>query len=135
LKIFVQDLTVFKKKNFALNISRSEAMDCIPLRNPQVDEIRLETGEILLAYPASARSRFEKIILRLKGLDSTAVHLKKLQLDKLGTAVWELLNDKRSVRQIVRMFAQKYSLTPKEAEVSVSQFLRELGRRGLIGLR
>lgn len=135
LKIFVQGLTVFKQKKADIQITRSEAMDCIPVKNPQIDETRLETGELLLAYPAPVRSWFVKTLQRLKGIDDSAVHLKKLQLDKLGTAVWELLNDRRSVRQIIRMFAEKYSLHPKEAEVSVSQFLRELGRRGLIGLR
>jgi hypothetical protein len=58
-----------------------------------------------------------------------------LQLDALGTAVWELLDGRRSVQQIIERFADTYSLHAKEAEVSVSQFLRELGRRELIGLR
>jgi hypothetical protein len=60
---------------------------------------------------------------------------RKLQLDSLGSFVWELLDGKRTVRQIAETLAQEFQLHPKEAEVSVTQFLRSLGQRGLIGLR
>ena len=58
---------------------------------------------------------------------------KNLELDMLGSAVWALLDGNRSVKQVSREFAKKYSLQSKEAEISVSQFLRQLGKRGLIG--
>jgi hypothetical protein len=61
--------------------------------------------------------------------------MKKFQLDELGTAVWNLMDGKRSVRQLVKIFAGTHRLEPREAEVSVTQFIRELGRRGLIGMR
>jgi len=38
------------------------------------------------------------------------------------------------VRQLVERFAKTHQLEAREAEVSVAQFIRELGRRGLIGL-
>jgi hypothetical protein len=49
--------------------------------------------------------------------------------------VWNLMDGKRSVRQLVKIFAGTHRLEPREAEVSVTQFIRELGRRGLIGMR
>jgi hypothetical protein len=39
------------------------------------------------------------------------------------------------VRQLIDTFARTHQLEPREAEVAVTQFLRELGRRGLIGMR
>jgi hypothetical protein len=110
-------------------------MACIPVKGGHVQETRLETGEILLAYPDYKQSWFNRLFRRPGGPDKDTVRLKKLQLDTLGTAVWGLLDGRRSVQQIIERFADTYSLHPKEAEVSVSQFLRELGRRELIGLR
>jgi hypothetical protein len=60
---------------------------------------------------------------------------KKLQLDELGTAVWELIDGNQSVQQVIQRFAQKYQLPFREAAVAVTQFLRDLGKRGLIGLQ
>lgn len=60
---------------------------------------------------------------------------KKLQLDALGTEVWDLIDGRRSVRKIIQRFAETHRLHPREAEVSVTRFLRELGKRGLIGLQ
>lgn len=60
---------------------------------------------------------------------------RKLQLDELGTWVWNCLDGHHSVEQIISKFAHVHQLHPKEAEVSVTQFLRALGQRGLIGMR
>jgi hypothetical protein len=61
--------------------------------------------------------------------------LKKLHLDEMGTAVWDLMDGRRSVRRVIQGFATKYQLHLKEAEVAVTRFLRELGKRGLIGFK
>ena len=126
---------MFKKKPAAGNLDRAQALACIPVKGSHVQESRLESGEILLAYPDYRQPWFARMIRRVGQTDKNTVRIKKLQLDALGTSVWELLDGRRSVRHIMELFADKYRLHPKEAEVSVSQFLRELGRRELIGLR
>jgi len=126
---------VFRKKQAAVKLTRTQAMACIPVKGGHVQESRLESGEILLAYPDYKQPWFNRIIRRLGRPDDSKVRIKKLQLDTLGTSVWELIDGRRSVRQLIELFADTYRLHPKEAEVSVSQFLRELGRRELIGLR
>jgi hypothetical protein len=60
---------------------------------------------------------------------------KKLQLDVLGTSVWDLVDDKRSVGRMIQIFAETHRLENREAEVAVTRFIRELGNRGLLGLR
>jgi hypothetical protein len=69
------------------------------------------------------------------GGQEAQIQTKKLQLDELGTLVWNLIDGERSVQQVVKMFAATHRLETREAEVSVTQFIRELGRRGLIGMR
>ena len=127
-------MRVFKKKPKGPAISRSEALDRIPVKNRQVSENRLESGEIVISYPVTVRSFFSGLAKRFGGQE-VQTQIKKLQLDELGSFVWNLMDGKRSVRQLVQLFAQTHQLESREAEVSVTQFLRELGRRGLIGMR
>ena len=109
-------------------------MDRIPVKNRQISENRLETGEIVISYPVTMRSLFSGLAKRFGGQE-IQTQIKKLQLDELGTSVWNLIDGNRSVRQLVKMFAETHQLETREAEVSVTQFIRELGRRGLIGMR
>jgi hypothetical protein len=74
-------------------------------------------------------------VLKRLGVGADGRIEKKLQLDELGTQVWKLVDNRRTVREIVREFARSHQLMEKEAEVAVTRFLRELGKRGLIGLR
>jgi len=87
----------------------------------------------MLAYPQPVRPWLRKLANRLGG-DSERVYMKKLQLDQLGTEVWDCIDGKQTVRQIVSLFADRHRLPHKEAEVAVTQFLRDLGRRGIIGM-
>ena len=115
-------------------ITRSEALNSKPIKNVEVEEIRLDTGEVLLTYPVKVRPWASALIQRFGGA-SNRVQKKKLQLDVLGTTVWGLVDGDRSVRQVIQLFSDQHRLHPKEAEVSVTQFLRELGKRGIIGLK
>ena len=127
-------MRVFKKKPKGPSISRAEALNRIPVKNSQISEKRLEGGEIVIHYPITVRPLFAGLIKRFGGPE-VQTQTKKLQLDELGTAVWDLVDGKRSVRQLVNTFAGMHRLEPREAEVSVTQFVRELGRRGLIAMR
>jgi hypothetical protein len=44
------------------------------------------------------------------------------------------MDGERSVRRIVQIFAETHRLENKEAEVSVTSFIKQLGQRGLLGL-
>jgi hypothetical protein len=126
-------MRVFKKKSKEPVISRAEALERIPVKNIQITETRLETGEVVISYPVTMRPFFAGLVRRLGGPE-VQMQMKKLQLDELGTSVWDMVNGKSSVRQLVERFAKIHQLEAREAEVSVTQFIRELGRRGLIGL-
>lgn len=127
-------MRVFRKKRPGTEISRSEALNCIPVKNIQARESRGETGQVLLSYPVETRPWIAGWIRRFGGA-ADGVRLKKLQLDELGTEVWDLLDGKRTVGQVIQSFTAMQRLHPKEANVAVTIFLRELGKRGLIGLR
>jgi len=87
-----------------------------------------------LEYPLAVKPWIAALTKRLGG-PAARVYTKKLQLDALGTAVWDLVDGKRSVRRIIQIFAETHRLENKEAEVSVTSFIKQLGQRGLLGLR
>lgn len=127
-------MRLFKKKSKGPSISRAEALDRIPDKNVQISEERLDSGEVVIHYPVTMRPLFAGLVKRFGG-PGVQIQTKKLQLDALGTSVWALIDGKCSVRQLINSFATTHQLEPREAEVAVTQFLRELGRRGLIGMR
>jgi hypothetical protein len=117
-----------------IGLSRADALNCRPIKNDEIDEVVLENGELLLAYPIKVKPWVSALLRRL-GREGGQGAKKKLQLDALGTAVWNMLDGHRTVRQVAQVFSRTHQLYPKEAEVAVTQFIRELGRRGLIGLK
>jgi hypothetical protein len=127
-------MKVFRKKNREGHLSRAAALKCRPAKSLHITESRLETGEILLEYPLTVRPLIAAVAKRL-GKSREVVQTKKLQLDAMGTAVWDLVDGSRSIHRIVQIFAETHRLNNKEAEVSVTSFIRELGQRGLIGLQ
>lgn len=122
------------KRKERADISRKDAMRCIAIKNPEVIETRLDSGVIMISYPVKAKPWIAKLADRLaKNKNSTFI--KKLELDELGTKAWDMINGTRTVEDIINVFAEDLQLHKREAEASVTQFIRELGKRGLIGLK
>ncbi len=114
-------------------LPRQASLECIPVRNPEAEEEKNSDG-ILLRYPVEVKPWFQGIFRHVAGQESTIIE-RKLQLDALGSSVWEMINNRRSVREIAELFGQRHQLGRREAEMSVSAFIRELGRRGIVALR
>jgi len=127
-------MKIFSKTPSASDLTRRDALKYRPVKNIQVREEVLESGVMLLSYPVTMRPWLARLARRLGGPEEP-VRFRKLQLDELGTAVWHLLDGNRTVRQVIRVFAKAHQLHRREAETSVSQFLRTLGKRGIIGLK
>jgi len=121
------------KKESGGSLSREDALGCRPIKNPEVIETRLDSGVVLLRYPMRIRPWIKALACRL-GAGDPAPALRKLQLDILGTEVWNLMDGSRTVGDVIQVFARQYHLPYREAEMSVTLFIRHLGRRGLIGL-
>lgn len=115
-------------------LTRFESLGCIPVKNQHVREQRQESGALVILYPVTARPWIVKVSAWL-GAAAAPPRTGKLQLDGLGSTVWAMLDGRASIRAIAAEFAREQRLETREAEVAVTQFVRELGRRGLIGLR
>jgi hypothetical protein len=126
-------MEVFKKKSRVPQMSRMEALAYKPVKSLHITEVRLDSGEVLIEYPLAVRPWIAAVAKRLGG-PQARVQTKKLQLDTMGTSVWDLVDGKRSVGRIIQIFAANHRLENREAEISVTRFIRELGQRGLLGL-
>ena len=115
------------------HISRGYALNCVPVRNPQIVEQANENGEICLTYQVQIRPWFQNIVQKITGKPDDIIQ-RKLQLDTLGTTVWAMINDQRKAREIIDDFQKAHQLNRREAEISVTTVLKELGKRGLIVL-
>ena len=127
-------MKVFREKPARSRMTRDEALTYKPSKNQHISETRLETGEVIIEYPVTVRPLIAAVVRRL-GKTRNLTQTRKLQLDALGTSVWDLIDGKHTVRRMINIFAETHRLEKREAEVSVTQFIRELGRRGLLGLR
>ena len=128
-------MKVFKEKPVTSRATREGALAYKPVKSQKISETRLETGEVVIEYPLTARPLIAAVARRLGKSEDLLVQTKKLQLDALGTSVWDLIDGKRSVGSMIQTFAETHRLENREAEVSITQFIRELGKRGLLGLR
>ncbi len=93
----------------------------------------MDSDTTILEYPLPMKPFFRSIFERFQ--NSNEFPTKKLQLDEMGTSVWNRINGEDSTQTIISHFADHYGITPHEAEKSVTTFLVELGKRGLIGMR
>ncbi len=107
---------------------------CIPEKNTTVKENFLDSGDLILTYQAMYKPFFLRI-KKIVGQNPKKTFTRKIQLDGLGVDVWSLLDGEKNVKTIIKEFAVRHTLNYKEAEISVTLFLRSLGEKGLIGIK
>lgn len=103
------------------------------MRNPECEEDQQAKG-MLLRYPVQAKPWLRKIFKTATSREPE-IMIRKLQLDSMGSNVWQMIDGKKSVEQISLTFQKQHKLNPREAEISVSEFVQQLGRRGLVALK
>lgn len=105
-----------------------------PARNVLVREETLPNGVLRLSYLTSVKPWFATLAKRVGAWDGKP-QARKLELDELGAFCWNLVDGERTVRELAQAMAGRYQLPRREAELAVAAFLRELGKRGIIGVR
>ena len=124
----------FKKSPPLPTIPRAEALNMVPVRNTEVQESSIADGLIQLAYPLAIKPWFGRMAEKV-GLWDKRPMIKEIELDEMGTFVWKLIDGEHSVRQIAEAFVSHYEVQPREAELSVTAFIKTIGQRGIIGLK
>lgn len=100
-----------------------------PVRNTLLEWETGADGKVVITIP-----RRQDWVARLASMAFVVPKTRQLILDdEVGSTVWEICDGEHTISSIVEHLCKKYKLTRKEAEVSVTEFLRQLGRRRLVG--
>ena len=59
---------------------------------------------------------------------------KTFELDEIGLLVWNACDGRTSVKRLIGAVADRYKVSPREAEVSTFAFLQMLVKKNLVGL-
>ena len=132
-----------KKKPKAPPLRRSDFLRLKPIRNPMVKWEKNEKGEIKIIIPLKKikeiREKVESGKRRKRKKPGLFSKLfpepkeKRIQLDEIGSVVWELCDGNRTVKDIIDYLYEKYKLLPRESEISLNTYLNSLVKRGLMG--
>jgi Coenzyme PQQ synthesis protein D (PqqD) len=110
-------------------VDRATALAAKPIHLAEGEQQLRDDGGINLTVPF-ARSTTAGRFFRLPVGAS-----KTFELDAVGTLVWQLIDGKTSVQQIIRKVGKRYNLSLREAEVSTLAFLQTLTQKGLVGMQ
>ncbi len=115
-------------------MTREQALACTPVQNNVISWEENGSGNVQIEYVLLLKPFFHSIFKRFSN-ESSNVPTRKIQLDELGSDVWKMIDGKRTTSEIIIEFSSLQNISTQESEQSVTTFFRELGKRGLIGLR
>lgn len=115
-----------KKSQSASDRRRSLAAK--PLRNSRV-KWKEEEGLVVLTMPMK-----KTLGTRIGTRMFQAPPERNLELDVVGSEIWVQCDGTNRTLDLIEYMRSRYQFSHKEAMLSVTEYLRQLGRRGLIGL-
>jgi hypothetical protein len=115
-----------KKKQMPL--SRDEAFEARPVRNPSLKWRMNDEGVVEVIVP-----RRKDAFGRLMGFLFFVPENRPITLDEVGTRVWDMCDGEHTVEEIVNTLSDEYKLQRREVEVSLTEYLRTLGKKGMVG--
>lgn len=124
--------TLFSRKGASAQSEQPtwrEMLQLRPIRNPNLEWTE-EEGRVVLLLIRGTKKNWKARLLRVF---VPIPEKRRIALDAIGTDVWKMIDGENQLGQIAQKLARKYKLSPREAELSLQQFFKELGRRGYIG--
>ncbi|MDH7569797.1 MAG: PqqD family protein [Armatimonadota bacterium] len=117
------------KRKAKPQFTREQILRSRPLRNALLQWEVNDEGKVVITIP-----RRRDWVARIANVFFAIPPHRQLVLDdEVGSSVWVICDGEHTISGIVDHLCRTYKLTPKEAEVSVTEFLRQLGRRRLVG--
>ena len=110
------------------NIGREYVLESIPVRNTAIKWELDDKDEVSIVIPQK-----DKLWVRITSKIFMLPDKRVVVLDDVGSFVWMLCDGKTSIEHIVRRLCNKYNLTRKESELSLLTYMRQLGKKGIVG--
>ena len=116
-----------KKPQFQMTLD--QCLLAAVVRNPQAQEKDLPEGRIELSLPYR-----KPWVVRIFSRKDRKIFLRRFELDEMGADLWHLIDDKRTVADLVEHLTRTRSLDPQQARESMISYVHMLMTRGLVGL-
>jgi hypothetical protein len=114
-------MPLFKKKE-PPKVSPERLFKSTPVVNPEVKYEEDEDGVVTILVPVRTSS------------SGQATRTAKIKLDIIGSKVWKRIDGKTSLNEIAQWMKKEFMITEREAEVSLSMFLKSLVEKRLVAL-
>ncbi len=121
-------LVSLKLKKDEPALTREQAMQAWPVRNPALKVHVADDDLVTIELP-----RRKDWMGGVLGFMFSVPEAKPVQLDEVGSLVWSLCDGENTVNDIVAALVDEYKLNRREVEVSLTQYLQTLAKRGMIG--
>jgi len=108
-------------------VSREQAFQARPVRNPEL-KWRVNDEECIEVVIPRRRDRMGRIMGWLFAVPES----RPVALDEVGTHIWGLCDGEHTVGDLMDALCEEYNLGRREVEVSLTEYLRMLGKRGMI---
>ena len=118
-----------KAKAEAQRQAALQLLSSVPHQNTAAEVVRTDDG-VVVSVPVS---RPGWLIPPISWILPWSGY-RRVALDAPGSAVLRLCDGQRNVEQIIETFAQEHKLGFREGQLAVSEFLRQLLRRGIIAI-
>ena len=116
-------------------VSRNQVLGAQPVRNPAVSwerKVWREDGPSVVLLRVPRRSgRWSDFVARMFQIPD----FKKVELDEMGSDVWEMCDGKADVDAITRVICDRFHLNRRQGESSVTAYMRMLAERRFLALR
>ena len=109
-------------------VTPEQVLGSRPMRNPNLTAEELPDGGLRIVGQRSGRWT-----IRLLSALFPIPKERRIELDSVGKQVWELCDGEHTLRDMIEVFRKRHKLTYTEAEWSLRNYLRDLGKRGLVG--
>lgn len=109
-------------------LTREQAFEARPVRNPRLKWRVNEADCVEVIVP-----RRKDVVGRVLGFLFFVPENRPVTLDEVGSRVWHLCDGEHTVADVARTLAEEYKLGRREVEVSLTEYLRTLGKRGMVG--
>ncbi len=109
-------------------LSRDQAFEARPVRNPNLKWRMNEDRCVEVIVP-----RRKDAVGRALGFLFFVPESRPVILDEVGTRIWDLCDGEHTVEDMIGALCAEYKLGRREVEVSLTEYLRTLGKRGMVG--
>lgn len=119
---------IFKRRAKPPKMTREQSLAMKPVQAVDATLNIDAAGNGKLAVPVKPTRMVKWLVKHVEGRTKT------FELDAVGVFVWNQVDGKTSVEQLIRKIAKQYNLDLRQAEASTTAFLKTLMQKGLIGI-